>query len=163
MKAIMKIVLSLLPLLAGVLLVGCEQVSDEKPVPSDKVGLDARYVRSQVDPARLIRGRDLFRKNCTVCHGLNAEGDTDWKKRDKDGKYPAPPLNGTGHAWHHPGKALMHTIKSGTKAIGGTMPAWKDRFTDEEIESIILWLQSSWPDELYQAWARRDKESNKAR
>ncbi len=154
----MKTILILLPLLAGALLTGCEQASsDDKPMP------DARYVRSQVDPARLIRGRDLFWKNCTVCHGLNAEGDADWKKRDKEGKYPAPPLNGTGHAWHHPKKALVYTIKSGTKAIGGNMPAWKDRLTDEEIESIILWFQSKWPDEQYRVWTRRDKESKKTK
>lgn len=159
----MKTILILSPLLAGALLAGCEQAPEDKPVPGDEAGLDARYARSQVDPARLIRGRDLFRKNCTVCHGLNAEGDADWKKRDKEGKYPAPPLNGTGHAWHHPRKALMYTIKSGTKAIGGNMPAWKDRLTDEEIESIILWFQSRWPDEQYQVWTKRDMESNKGR
>ena len=72
---------------------------------------------------------------------------------------PPPPLNGTAHAWHHPRKALIYTIKNGTQAIGGNMPAWKDKLTDDEIESIILWFQSKWPDELYQAWAQRDQAS----
>ncbi|MCP4874826.1 MAG: c-type cytochrome [Gammaproteobacteria bacterium] len=26
-------------------------------------------------------GAQLFQKNCTVCHGANAEGTRDWKKR----------------------------------------------------------------------------------
>lgn len=156
----MKAILVFSSLLAGALLVGCEQASDVKATPEGGVAPDTRYDRSQVDPARLIQGRDLFRKNCTVCHGLNAEGAANWQKRDKDGKFPAPPLNGTAHAWHHPKKALMYTIKNGTKKLGGNMPGWKDRFKEEEIESIILWFQSKWPEELYQAWVRRDKESN---
>jgi mono/diheme cytochrome c family protein len=120
---------------------------------------DQQYNRSRIEPTRLKLGRQLYLKNCTVCHGLNAEGSPDWRRRDKDGKFPAPPLNGTGHAWHHPKKALMNTIKNGTKVIGGNMPAWKDRLSDEEIETIILWFQSKWPEELYQAWVRMDKQS----
>ena len=155
----MRVTLTVMALLAGTLLVACEQALDEKNTPANKPLLDAHYDRSQISPARLMQGRDLFRKNCTVCHGLNAEGDADWRKRDKDGKFPAPPLNGTGHAWHHPQKALIYTIKNGTKALGGNMPGWKDKLSDDEIESIILWFQSKWPDELYQAWTRRDQES----
>jgi mono/diheme cytochrome c family protein len=120
---------------------------------------DYQYDRSKVEQARLKLGRQLYLKNCTVCHGLSAEGSPDWRKRDKDSKFPPPPLNGTGHAWHHPKKALMYTIKNGTREIGGNMPAWKDRLSDEEIEAIILWFQSKWPEDLYQAWVRMDKQS----
>jgi len=156
----MKMILGFTLFVTSVVLVGCDNDVEEKSSTVSQPAIDSTYDRSKVSQARLIQGRDLFRKNCTVCHGLNAEGAPDWRKRDKDGKFPAPPLNGTAHAWHHPKKALMYTIKNGTKALGGNMPAWKDRFTDEDIESIIFWFQSQWPDELYQAWVRKDKESN---
>ncbi len=137
-----------------ILMTGCEQSVDSA---SDQ------YNRVNVDPVRLKQGESLFNKNCAVCHGHQAQGADNWRKRDKEGKFPAPPLNGTAHAWHHPKQALMYTIKNGTQALGGSMPAWKDKLTDEEIESIIYWFQAKWPDQLYQAWVRRDKESNKAK
>jgi len=148
-----KLKLSILSL-PLVLLAACDNSQQDK-TPAVESGYD----RSQVDPLRVKQGRELYLKNCTVCHGLNAEGAPDWRQRDKDGKFPAPPLNGTGHAWHHPQKALIYTIKNGTKALGGNMPGWKDRLNDDEIKSIILWFQSKWPEELYQAWVRVDKES----
>lgn len=120
---------------------------------------NSQYDRSRLDPARIKQGRQLYLKNCTVCHGLYAEGAPDWRERDKDGKFPPPPLNGTGHAWHHPKKALVYTIKNGTKALGGNMPGWKDQLSDQEIDSIILWFQTKWPEELYQAWVRMDMQS----
>jgi len=130
----------------------------------DKVKQDARATvptdaRANIDPQKIQGGRQLYLKNCTVCHGLNAEGSPDWRERDADGKFPAPPLNGTGHAWHHPQSALMDTIKNGTQRLGGNMPPWKDRLSDEEIELIILWFQSKWPQQLYEAWQRMDRES----
>ena len=140
-------------------LVGCDQNTEKTSESSDQTQLNDRYDRSKVDLTRIKQGRQLYLKNCTVCHGLDAEGAPDWRQRDKDGKFPAPPLNGTGHAWHHPKKALMYTIKNGTSALGGNMPAWKDRLNDAEIEAIILWFQSKWPDQLYQAWVRLDKQA----
>ena len=115
--------------------------------------------RANIDPQKLQRGRQLYLKNCTVCHGLNAEGSPDWRQRDTEGKFPPPPLNGTGHTWHHPHSALMDTIKNGTQRLGGNMPPWKDHLSDEEIELIILWFQSQWPPQLYEAWERVDSDS----
>jgi mono/diheme cytochrome c family protein len=155
----LKVVLFFIITLFTSVLAGCEQKIDKVTTNTDTKPVDDRYDRNKVDPVRIKLGRQLFLKNCTVCHGFNAEGAADWRQRDKDGKYPAPPLNGTGHAWHHPQKALIYTIKNGTAALGGNMPGWKDRLSDHEIESIIFWFQSQWPDELYQAWARRDRES----
>lgn len=141
-------------------LMSCDQNTENVSALPEQTQVSDRYDRSKIEINRVKQGRQLFLKNCTVCHGLNAEGATDWQQRDKDGKFPAPPLNGTGHAWHHSKRALMNTIKNGTSALGGNMPAWKDRLNDTEIESIILWLQSKWPEQLYQAWVRMDKQSN---
>ncbi|MEA3290829.1 MAG: cytochrome c, partial [Pseudomonadota bacterium] len=86
-------------------------------------------------------------------------GAVNWQQVGADGKYPAPPLNGTGHAWHHPKRALFYTVKKGSPGGKGNMPAWEGKLTDEEIVDILAWMQSSWPDELYQAWAKNDASS----
>jgi hypothetical protein len=52
-----------------------------------------------------------------------------WKQPGADGKYPAPPLNGTAHTWHHSAKGLVSTIQNGTISIGGNMPAWKGKLS----------------------------------
>ena len=146
--------------LAVVLVISCDGnvAADEKT----KQGASAPTqtdVRANIDPKKIQRGRQLYLKNCTVCHGINAEGSPDWRQRDAEGKFPPPPLNGTGHAWHHPQRALMDTIKNGTQRLGGNMPPWKDRLSDAEIELIILWFQTQWPDQLYEAWQRMDREA----
>lgn len=146
--------------LAVMLLSACdgEVVADDKAKQDTRTGVQTD-ARANIDPQKIQRGRQIYLKNCTVCHGLNAEGSPDWRERDAEGKFPPPPLNGTGHAWHHPQSALMDTIKNGTQRLGGNMPPWKDRLSDEEIELIILWFQSKWPEQLYDAWQRMDRES----
>ena len=109
------------------------------------------------DPALLQTGQQLYQENCATCHGQNAEGPAgDWHIADNEGKFPPPPLNGSAHAWHHPLKGLVHTIRNGTTAIGGNMPGWKDKLSDDEIFAIVVWLSSLWPDEIYDAWMKRN-------
>ncbi|VAW94839.1 Cytochrome c family protein [hydrothermal vent metagenome] len=154
----MKLKIIALLIVSGVLVAACDQPLDNKTDASKPAD---RYDRTTVALYRLEQGKALFQKNCAVCHGNDAQGASDWRKRDKDGKFPPPALDGTAHAWHHPQQALMYTIKNGTMAIGGTMPAWRDKLSDEEIESIILWFQAKWPEQLFQAWVKRDQESRK--
>jgi len=120
------------------------------PAPSD--AQDRGY-----DPGMLENGQFLFQKHCASCHGQAAEGSVkNWQQRGEDGKLPPPPLNGTAHTWHHPIKGLAHTIRNGTLSIGGNMPPWKEKLSNDEIFSIIIWLTSLWPDEIYQAWLQRN-------
>ena len=104
------------------------------------------------DPEVLKTGKTLFRVNCATCHGTDAEGAPNWQKRTADGKYPPPPLNGSAHTWHHPRSALVQTIQQGTIKLGGSMPPWQNKLDDQQIEAIITWLTSLWPDEPYEIW-----------
>jgi mono/diheme cytochrome c family protein len=110
------------------------------------------------DFAQITRGRKLYLENCAECHGKNAEGASNWRQKNPEGKYPPPPLNGTGHAWHHPMKALRMTIRDGTQKIGGNMPAWGGKLSEQEIDDIITWFQGEWSDEIWQAWYRHNKK-----
>ncbi len=127
------------------------------------VGLSSEFVHAQsgsiTDTAILDQGQKLFKHNCAVCHGENAKGSAnDWHVQGDDGKYPPPPLNGTAHTWHHSLSALLLTVRNGTIDIGGSMPGWKDQLSDDEIFSVVIWITSLWPDELYQSWNKRNSQ-----
>jgi len=111
------------------------------------------------DSAQIQRGHRLFLQNCATCHGATGQGAPNWSRPGVTGTDAAPPLNGTGHAWHHPQQALIATIKFGTQRLGGAMPAWQGKLTDQEINDIVAWFQSQWPDDLYAAWQRMDQKA----
>ena len=106
------------------------------------------------------QGEQLFLQNCATCHGQNAESTPDWKKTDVNGNYPPPPLNGTAHAWHHDLDLLRRTIREGGAKLGGQMPAFEGVLNAEEIDSVIAFFQSKWPDDIYQRWAGRFESSD---
>lgn len=106
-----------------------------------------------------ISGSALFEKNCAVCHGKAAAGLTkNWKKPLADGSYPAPPLNGKAHAWHHSPKVLLKSINEGGEKIGGQMPAFKDKLTQAEKQAILDYLFSLWPPNIQNKYNARFKK-----
>ena len=129
---------------------GCsDKQADKDSLSKNKI------IERTINPIHFSQGQKLFQLNCASCHGKQAEGARDWRKPDAQGKNPAPPLNGTGHAWHHSNKSLASTIKNGTAKIGGNMPAWIDILSDNEINLILTWITAQWPDEIYTAWYNR--------
>ncbi len=111
------------------------------------------------NPLTIQSGGELFQRNCASCHGQKAQGTVaDWQVVGEDGKYPPPPLDGSAHAWHHSIEGLTNTIRNGTVELGGSMPAWKGTLSDDEIFSIIAWLASLWPEEIYTAWQQRNEQ-----
>ena len=109
---------------------------------------------------QVLQGSELFVENCAACHGQKAEATSNWKQTDADGNYPPPPLNGSAHAWHHPLKLLRRTIEEGGASIGGAMPGFKGKLSDAQIDAVIAYFQSFWPDQIYQNWAGRDQASD---
>jgi len=106
---------------------------------------------------QISQGEKVFETNCQECHGVKGRGVVkDWQKPGADGKYPAPPLNGTAHTWHHDTKTLLGTINRGGIPLGGTMPSFKDTLTDEQKNSVLVYIQSLWPEDIYKAWKERN-------
>ena len=104
------------------------------------------------DDAHVQEGKRLYQHNCAVCHGVFGEGATNWRQRGTDGRMPPPPLNGTGHTWHHPGGALMHVIENGSPGGAGNMPGWKGKLTRPQMAALIARVQAWWSDEIYARW-----------
>jgi mono/diheme cytochrome c family protein len=124
----------------------------------------AHHIQTQTplaSPARwytseqLERGNALFATHCASCHGAKGQGVFTWRQRDANAKLPPPPLNGTGHAWHHPLQALRYQIKFGARGGSGTMPPFENTLTDAQITDTIAWFQSHWSDDIYRAWMQR--------
>lgn len=109
---------------------------------------------------QVLQGEKLFRQNCAGCHGQNAEATPNWKQTDANGNYPPPPLNGSAHAWHHDLDLLRRTVREGGAKLGGQMPAFEGVLGSEEIDSVIAYFQSKWPDDIFQRWAGRFETSD---
>lgn len=112
------------------------------------------------DPAL---GRDLYAQHCAVCHGVNLEGAPDWQQRGPDGLFPAPPHDETGHTWHHGDTMLFEYTRRGGQAylddlgvrFESGMPAFGDILSDAEIEAILTFIRSTWPERIRAAQAER--------
>lgn len=106
-------------------------------------------------------GRALYVEHCAACHGANLEGAPDWQTRGPDGRFPAPPHDETGHTWHHGDGMLFEYIQRGGQAVlddlglsfTSGMPGFGNILTDDEIEAILDFIRSTWPERMrdYQA------------
>jgi mono/diheme cytochrome c family protein len=112
-----------------------------------------------LDAARVARGAEIYKANCATCHGDKAQGAPNWAKKGPDGQFPPPPLDAQGHAWRHPMSMLVMTVKEGTVKKGGGMPAWAGILKDDDIESVLAYVQSLWPEETYKSWKFTDDKA----
>ena len=78
-------------------------------------------------------GQRLFNQSCIVCHG-NID----------DVVATAPVL--TKNTLGGDLAALKELISNGTASGGGRMPAWRYRFTADEINAIALYIKTIVPD-----------------
>ena len=143
-------------LLAAILLISCgPQEEGSHTTDPGQLSLETVrhrwYTQKQVD-----LGQAIFNEHCLVCHGDSGKGAVqDWQTPLSNGKYPPPPLNGNEHTWHHDLPVLRRVITEGGLRLGGTMPAMGGALTETEIDNILAYITSLWPDDVYQRWASR--------
>ena len=101
-------------------------------------------------------GESVYQKHCKICHGENAVGAFNWRKKHPDGSWPPPPLNGSAHAWHHDLNFLRSKIANGASSSSERMPAFKGTLDEKEIDDVIAYFQSLWNDEIYDIWFESD-------
>ncbi|NKB47939.1 MAG: c-type cytochrome [Alphaproteobacteria bacterium] len=110
-------------------------------------------------PQELADGARVYAESCASCHGVNLEGQANWRQLNENGRLPAPPHNARGHTWHHDDATLFGITKLGTAEFTGLdiasdMPAFKDILSDDEIRAVLAYIKSRWP-----ARIRRQQES----
>lgn len=97
-----------------------------------------------------IPGRQLYVDHCASCHGVNLEGQPDWKVRLPTGRLPAPPHDATGHTWHHSDRQLFRIVDEGPGAImpgyETDMPGFGQVMSDIEIKAVLDYIQGTWPE-----------------
>ena len=102
----------------------------------------------------IARGKIIYQNNCISCHQVNLVGVENWKDLDEDDHRKSPPLNGTGHTWHHDDATLHNIIKYGlvklVKNYQGKMLGFEDKLKDKDIDSVLAYIKNFWPDDMYQ-------------
>ena len=135
-------------ILAIALLAACSE-ADNGILSATEPTVQGRWYTSN----QVSAGDAVFKSQCSVCHGDEAQGLTaNWRQKLDDGSFPPPPLNGTAHAWHHPLSVLSQVINEGGIPLGGKMPAFAEVLTEDEKLAAIAYFQNFWDDEIYGNW-----------
>ncbi len=100
-----------------------------------------------LNPDEINRGALIYADYCASCHGVNLEGVPNWKQRQPNGKFPAPPHDSSGHTWHHHDALLLSIIADGGAPGISDMPAFGDRLTGDEMRAVLTFIKSTWGDE----------------
>tara|TARA_R110002072_G_scaffold58955_3_gene149883 strand:+ start:898 stop:1401 length:504 start_codon:yes stop_codon:yes gene_type:complete len=117
------------------------------------------------DRVLVADGKQVYATACASCHGVNLEGQPNWRSRLPDGRLPAPPHDETGHTWHHPDALLFAVTKFGgaRNAPAGFvsgMPAFEKQLSDRQIWAALAYIKSRWPRQVAARQARIDRQSS---
>jgi S-disulfanyl-L-cysteine oxidoreductase SoxD len=137
------------------LLAGCAGANEPAPGRNGGPELNLTPAAPTPDPAIVSLGETIYADYCAECHGQNLEGEAEWQERNADGSFRAPPHDASGHTWHHSDRILRESILEGGARLndlpgGGTsnMPAYAGTLGEQEIEAVLAYLKSSWPEEI---------------
>ena len=108
------------------------------------------FLGEPVTAAQLALGQEVYAANCASCHGADLVGQPDWRRRNENGRMPAPPHDASGHTWHHADRQLFTITRLGVSAIvpgyESDMPAFEGILSDDEIVAVLAYIKSTWPE-----------------
>jgi mono/diheme cytochrome c family protein len=98
----------------------------------------------------LTRAAKLYTVDCAGCHGDKMQGQPDWRHLNAQGRLPAPPLDGTGHAWRHSNAELLHIMRFSVRDQAGPdyktdMPGFDGKLSDDDLDGLVAFIRTSWP------------------
>ena len=124
-----------------------------QPNPATLLGNEDIPPPPPLDPQLVAQGQGLYNQYCAACHGLNGEGQPDWKIPNDDGSFKAPPHDISGHTWHHDDELLLEIVTRGSDFPQSQMPTFGDQLTDDEVRAILEYIKSWWgPEERAFQW-----------
>lgn len=114
------------------------------------------------DPRTLERGLQVYEAQCASCHGIDLEGQPNWRTRLASGRLPAPPHDSSGHTWHHEGRVLFSIVKDGVEKSAppgyqSDMPAFADVLSDDQIWAVLAYIKSRWPEDVQRRHEARER------
>jgi len=89
--------------------------------------------------AKPAHGQALYRQYCVACHGENGVGEFAWQSRSR----AAPPLDSSGHAWHHEDDQLVRMILD-KPAPDSKMPAWREVLSRDDALDLLAYIKTLW-------------------
>jgi mono/diheme cytochrome c family protein len=101
----------------------------------------------QASAGQVAAGFCAYETHCVACHGAAAVPRQSWVS----GMEPSPPyLLDAADRWTP--AQLFWTVKNGIKMTG--MPSWRDSMSDEQIWSVVAWLEAArqLPPQTYLRW-----------
>ena len=115
--------------------------------------MSPKGVADPTDIKQVARGKVVYADACASCHGMNLEGQPNWKIRNADGMLPAPPHDETGHTWHHSDDFLFGITRNGISAYApegykSDMPAFVGILSDYDILAAMAYIKSTWPESI---------------
>ncbi len=109
-----------------------------------------RQAADSGDAVQVALGAEVYAGHCASCHGMELEGQPNWRERLPSGRLPAPPHDASGHTWHHPDAVLFSITRDGLGAIvpgyESDMPAFGGVLSDAEIRAVLAFIKSRWPE-----------------
>ena len=117
-------------------------------------GTDGVRTALEADDLRVVaQGEKIYQTYCASCHGVQLEGQPDWRQRNANGRLPAPPHDASGHTWHHADDLLFEITKYGSAVVIGDpsyqsdMPAFEQVLSDADIIAVLSFIKNTWPEE----------------
>ena len=125
-------------------------------------GSDTSSVADSADPVE--RGERIYGMYCASCHGDSGEGQPHWNITKSDGTLPPPPLNGSGHTWHHGDGTLYKQVKFGggyldLPGFKSGMPAFDETLSHQEIVDVLAYVKSLWADQSIRGMSIPDAQA----
>jgi len=102
------------------------------------------------DAAAVADGKQIYKLQCSSCHGRNLEGQALWQLDDQYAGRRAPAHDASGHTWRHSDEDLFQMVKTGRfpqapKDAPSYMPAYSDNLTDRQILDVLAFIKARWP------------------
>ncbi|MGZ8993668.1 MAG: c-type cytochrome [Burkholderiaceae bacterium] len=122
----------------------------------------------RADPSnasQVASGKAVYDQSCAACHGVNLEGQPEWRSRLPNGRMPAPPHDDSGHTWHHDDDLLFGITKFGLTPPYGPagyqsdMPAFGTTLSDQQIWDVLAYIKSRWSPRARETQAKISKKS----
>ncbi len=124
-----------------------------QPNPDFLFGNEDIPPQPPLDPEKVAQGQELYNQYCATCHGINGEGQPDWKTPNEDGSFKPPPHDVTGHTWHHTDDLLIEIVIQGSDFSESQMPTFGGQLSDKDVQAILEYIKFWWgPEERVFQW-----------